>query len=51
LGSTGRRAVNPCCTAFRLERALPCGVRGPVDFLALARLAAICFSVAMGDLR
>lgn len=32
-------------TALRLATALPSGVRGPVDFLALRRLAAICFSL------
>src|ERR1017187_8783372 len=35
-------AVNPCLRAFWVERALPCGVRGPVDLAALARLAASC---------
>jgi hypothetical protein len=31
--------------ALRLEAALPSGVFGPVDFLALRRLAASCFSL------
>ena len=31
--------------ALRLETALPSGERGPVDFLALRRLAAICFAL------
>jgi hypothetical protein len=34
--------------ALRLEEALPAAVRGPVDFLALARLAASCFSEISG---
>ena len=35
--------------ALRLATVLPLGVRGPVDFLALRRLAAICFAlVAIG---
>src|SRR5262249_47060929 len=47
--SSGVRAViemaaKPCLQAFREERALPSGVRGPVLFSALARLAANCFS-------
>ncbi len=33
--------------AFCEERALPSGVRGPVDFLALRRFAVICACVAM----
>jgi hypothetical protein len=43
-------AVKPCLMAFWEERALPAGLVGPVDFLALARLAASCFS-EMGILR
>ena len=35
-------AVKPCLTAFWAERALPSGVRGPVERRALARLAASC---------
>jgi hypothetical protein len=35
-------AVKPCLRAFCAERALPSGVRGPVDPAALARLAASC---------
>src|ERR1035438_8172719 len=38
-------AVNPCLRAFCAERALPSGERGPVDWAALARLAASCLSV------
>ena len=37
-------AVKPCLRAFWEERALPSGVRGPVECLALARLASCCFS-------
>src|ERR1022692_2271654 len=33
-------AVNPCLRAFCAERDLPSGERGPVDWAALARLAA-----------
>jgi hypothetical protein len=33
----------PDLRAFIEERALPAGVRGPVDLVALRRLAAICF--------
>ena len=33
-------AVKPCLMAFWEERVLPAGLVGPVDFLALARLAA-----------
>src|SRR5450631_4450550 len=33
-------AVNPCLREFWAERDLPSGVRGPVDWAALARLAA-----------
>ena len=33
-------AVSPCFSPLSRERALPPGVRGPVDFFALARLAA-----------
>lgn len=33
--------------AFILDRSLPSGVRGPVDFSALARFAAICRSEAL----
>jgi hypothetical protein len=41
------RARRECLTAFCATLALPSGVFGPVDFLALARLAAICFGVAI----
>src|ERR1017187_690020 len=33
----------PCLSAFIFETARPSGVFGPVDFCALAWLAAICF--------
>src|SRR5579864_9105553 len=36
-------AVKPCLREFRAERALPSGVRGPVEWDAFARLAANCF--------
>src|ERR1035437_6275056 len=35
-------AVNPCLREFRAERDLPSGERGPVEWAALARLAASC---------
>ncbi len=41
------RAVSPCLRAFRAARALPSGERGPVDFEALRRLAAIRRGVGM----
>ena len=37
-------AVRPCLRELAEARALPSGVRGPVDRAALARLAASCFS-------
>src|ERR1017187_707517 len=37
-------AVNPCLREFWAERDLPSGERGPVDWAALARLAARCLS-------
>jgi hypothetical protein len=37
-----------CLRAFWDARALPAGVRGPVEDLALLRLAASCFSVGIG---
>src|ERR1700682_6229483 len=37
-------AVKPCLREFCAERALPSGVRGPVEWDALARFAANCFS-------
>ena len=40
--------VERCLWAFWEARALPAGVLGPRDLAALARLARICFSVAMG---
>ena len=44
--STGR--VKPCLRAFCDERALPSGVRGPVLFCALCRLAAILNALFTG---
>ena len=38
-------AVRPCFKGLRRVLALPAAVRGPVDFCALRRLAAICFAV------
>src|SRR5260370_13793674 len=35
-------AVKPCLRAFWAERVLPSWVRGPVEWEALARLAASC---------
>src|SRR5688572_15356072 len=40
LGSRGEEEHMPCLRAFMAERDLPSLVRGPVLFLALARLAA-----------
>src|ERR1700674_806527 len=42
VGSTTTRAVRPWRSAFRLERTLPFGEAGPVDLIALSRLAAYC---------
>src|SRR5579871_1494752 len=42
------REYPPCLRALRRTAARPAGVRGPVDFNALRRFAAICFWVAMG---
>ena len=42
-------AVRPCFNGFRRILALPSGVRGPLDFWALRRLAAICFGVDIGS--
>src|ERR1019366_1080198 len=39
--------VRPSRTALRRVMALPSGVRGPVDFCELRRLAASCFSETM----
>src|ERR1017187_4677440 len=39
---------NPCLRALRADFILPAAERGPVDFWALMRLAAVCLSVAMG---
>ena len=38
-------AVRPCFKGLSLVLALPSAVRGPVDFSALRRLAAICLGV------
>src|SRR5579884_2891354 len=40
-------AVAPCLTAFWLEAALPCSVRGPVEDSEFCRLARICAGVDM----
>ena len=40
-------ASRPCLRAFFETRALPSGVRGPVDFFAFSRFAWIWASVAM----
>src|ERR1035437_259354 len=37
-------AVNPCLRELRAERALPSGERGPVEWAALARVAASCLT-------
>src|SRR5882724_1652920 len=42
-------AEKPCRNALRLDAILPARVLGPVLRLALARLAAICFSLAISD--
>ena len=42
------RPASPCWKALRREASLPSSVFGPVDFWALRRFAAICFSVAIG---
>src|SRR5712692_9841332 len=43
-----RRAVpRPCWRPLKRTAALPSGVRGPVDFRAFLRLAAICLRVAI----
>ena len=46
-GRTVSRARSPCLRAFFATRDLPSSVRGPVDFLALLRLAFICAFVVM----
>src|SRR5579884_70633 len=43
-------AVAPCLTAFWLEAALPCSVRGPVEDSEFCRLARICAGVDMRGL-
>jgi hypothetical protein len=45
--TTASFAKRPCLTAFWATLALPSGVRGPVEFWALARLATTWASVAM----
>ena len=35
-------AVKPCLVEFCAERALPSGVSGPEEWVAVARLAACC---------
>ena len=43
------QAWRPCVMALRLDATFPSEELGPVDFLALRRLAAICFAlVAIG---
>jgi hypothetical protein len=44
---TGTEAKHPWRTAFSAATAFPSAVRGPVDFSALARLAAIFASEVM----
>jgi len=46
-GRTGDLPVSPWMVLLRLERALPAGVRGPLDFWALMRLEWTCDSVDM----
>jgi hypothetical protein len=48
-GRTGAAAFarSPCFSAFRLARALPASVFGPVERSAFLRFAAICAAVAM----
>src|SRR6266446_5300866 len=48
-GTNGKGRERPCRYAFRLDARLPSAVLGPVLRLALARLAAICFSLAIGS--
>jgi len=38
-------ANRPCLSALNLTRALPAGVRGPVERCALRRLASNCFGL------
>lgn len=49
-GSSRRGADKPCRSALRLDFERPAAVLGPVLFFALARLAAICFSLAIDAL-
>ena len=44
-GEDDGSAVRPCFRGLRRVLALPFAVRGPVDFWALRRLAAICLGV------
>src|ERR1700722_7256396 len=46
-GSSRHGPDKPCRYALRLDANLPARVLGPVLRMALARLAAICFSLAM----
>jgi hypothetical protein len=45
-GSTAVCAVSPCVTALSRARSFPSSVRGPVDFFAFCRFAAMRFSEA-----
>src|SRR5882762_5858999 len=49
LGRITTRAVRPWRSALRLERTLPFGEAGPVDFIELSRLAAYCAGVGIID--
>jgi hypothetical protein len=49
-GSSRSGADKPCRSALRLDFERPAAVLGPVLFHALAPLAAICFSLAIGAL-
>ena len=46
-GTTASTANAPCRRALTVDRSLPAGVRGPVDFTALSRFAAIRRGEAM----
>jgi hypothetical protein len=48
-GSTGRLQNTPCVAAFNDARRLPATLRGPVDFLALRRLARTCAREGLRD--
>src|SRR5882762_4782498 len=49
MGSSCSGADRPCRNALRLDAILPATVLGPVLRLALARFAAICFSLAISQ--